>query len=401
MKNSSNFINKVAIIRCDSYNKQELIKKIEACVELIGGFKKYIRPGKKILLKPNLLSATKPELAVTTHPIFIESIIDIIKKTAGQDVEITIADSPGAATPHTIENLKKLYKVCEIDYLGKIKNVKLSLETEFSVVSFKDGKVLKHLEIIKPATDADIIINLSKFKTHSLTRITGAIKNMFGIVHGRTKTLLHTKFIEIDKFSDMLLDVYLYKTPVLNIMDAVIGLEGEGPGASGKPRKIEMILASANGIAMDSLVSEMMGFKSSNIPLIRCASMRGLEGWDINKVEIIGAKIENLLIKDFKLPKNTPIDRITKSRFVKTYMLPFIRNNLYSSPYQNKEKCTLCEICIQVCPEEAINLRTKDLIFDYKKCIRCYCCSEMCPYGAIDLKYSLLGNLIFSKKPIK
>ncbi|MBM3713600.1 MAG: DUF362 domain-containing protein [Actinobacteria bacterium] len=401
MKNGSDFINKVAVVRCDSYNKQELIQKIESCVSLIGGFKKYIRPGQRILLKPNLLSASRPELAVTTHPVFIESIIDIIKKNVFSDVEIIIADSPGAATPHTIDNLRKVYKECGIEYISKIKGVKLSMESEFSLISFKEGKVLKHLEIIKPAVDADVIINLPKFKTHSLTRITGAVKNMYGTVHGRTKTLLHTKFIEIDKFCDMLLDIYLYRPPELNIMDGIIGLEGEGPGASGKPRSIGMIFAGTNGIAVDCLISEIMGFKSEDVPIIKCAGSRGLEGSDIGKIEIIGAGIKDLLIKNFKLPKNTPVDRITKNRFVKAYMLPFIRNHLYASPYKNNEKCTLCEICVNTCPEKAVILKNQDLIFDYKKCIRCYCCSEMCPCGAVDLKYSFLGNLIFGKGTVK
>jgi len=401
MKTSPNVINKVAVARCDSYSRKELIQKIENCVELIGGFKKYICPGKKILLKPNLLSASRPELAVTTNPVFIESIIDIIKKNAGTDFEITIADSPGAATPHTIKNLKNVYEACGLKHLSKIKNVKLSMETEFSVISFKEGKVLKHLEIIKPVVDADIIINLPKFKTHSLTRISGAVKNMYGIVHGRTKTLLHTKFLEIDKFSDMLLDIYMYKPPILNIVDGIIGLEGEGPGASGKPRNVGLVLAGTNGVALDCLISEIMGFRSGDVPLIRCAALRSFEGADKDKIEILGANIKDLLIKDFKLPKNTPVDRITKNRFVKTYMLPFVRNNLYSSPYQNSEKCTLCQICIDICPEKAIILKNQDLVFDYKKCIRCYCCSEMCPYGAIDLKYSFIGNLIFGRRTVK
>ena len=401
MNNSSNFLNKVAVIRCERYNKQELVQKIEDCIGLIGGFKKYIHLGQKILLKPNLLSASRPELAVTTHPVFLESIIDLIKKNAEADAEITIADSPGAATPHTVENLRKVYEVCGIKYLTKIKGVKLSMETKFSTISFKKGKVLKHLEIIKPAVDADVIINLPKFKTHSLVRISGAVKNMYGIVHGRTKTLLHTKFLEIDKFSDMLIDVYMYKPPVLNLMDGIIGLEGEGPGASGKPRNVGMIFASTNGIAMDNIISKIMGFKSEDVPLIKCARSRALEGSDINKIEILGANMDELIIKDFKLPGNTPVDRITRNRFVKNYMLPFVRNNLYSSPYENREKCTLCKICINTCPENAISLKGQNLIFDYKKCIRCYCCSEMCPHGAIDLKYSFLGNLIFGKRTVK
>ncbi len=391
----------VSIIECRSYKKEEVTKKIEECLELIGGFKKYLGSSKKILLKPNLLSAAAPEKAVTTHPVFIESVIELIKKIQGDGVSIVIADSPGAATPHTGENLKKVYSECGLDYLGKIPGVSLCLDEEFIPVSFKQGKVFKHLEVIKPLLEAEVIINLPKFKTHSLTRITGAVKNMFGIIHGRTKTILHTKFMDIEKFNEMLIDVFLFKKPALNIMDGIIGMEGEGPGTSGTPRNTGFIIASEDGIAMDHTIAAIMGFDSDNIPLIRCAKNRGFRSADLKNIVIPGGKIEDFIIPGFKLPKNTPVDWISKNRFLKTYAFPFIRNTLSSSPYQNIKNCTLCEICIDICPEKAIEKQGEKLFFDYKKCIRCYCCSEMCPYRGIDLKYSALGNLIFGKNPLK
>ncbi|MCL5073982.1 MAG: DUF362 domain-containing protein, partial [Actinobacteria bacterium] len=250
-----------------------------------------------------------------------------------------------------------------------------------------------------PVLEADLIINLPKFKTHSLTRTTGAIKNMYGIIYGRTKTLLHTKFIELEKFNDMLLDIYTFKKPVLNIMDGILGMEGEGPGPSGNPRKIGLVIASTNGIAMDNVVGRIMGIKDGNSPLINAAEKRGLEGWNLNDTEILGEDLNDVIISDFRLPKNSNIDRITKNRFINTYIFPFIRNSLALSPYQNKKKCNFCKECIELCPEKAIAILNADkLKFDYKKCIRCYCCSEMCQQGAIDLRYSFIGNLIFERK---
>jgi uncharacterized protein (DUF362 family)/Pyruvate/2-oxoacid:ferredoxin oxidoreductase delta subunit len=400
-KNNRNTKSNVIITRCKDYKKEEVTKKIKDGLDLIGGLEKYIGPAKKILLKPNLLSATKPEKAVTTHPVFIESIIELIKKIRGDRVSITIADSPGVSNPHTVESLKKIYEECGLDYLDKIPGVNLSLDEESIHASFKEGKVFKHLDVIKPVMEADLIINLPKFKTHSLTRITGAVKNMYGIIHGRTKTVLHTKFMELEKFNDMLIDVFLFKKPVLNIMDGITGIEGEGPGASGTFRKTGIILISTDGIAMDHIVAYIMGFDSDNIPLIRRAASRGFASADLNTIVIPGGQLKDYKISDFKLPKNTPVDLISKNRFLKTYILPFIRNTLSSSPYQDIKNCTMCEICIDICPEKAITRNDEKLVFDYKKCIRCYCCSEMCPHGGIDLRYTKIGNFILSKKILK
>ncbi|HEX7560886.1 MAG TPA: DUF362 domain-containing protein [Candidatus Humimicrobiaceae bacterium] len=401
LKKSMGYDSKVAIRKCGGYIKTDVIDAIEKCVAGIGGFESFIGNASNILLKPNLLSAIPPESAVTTHPVFIESIIEIIKKTANRPVRITIADSPGVAIKYTKKDLKRLYEICGLSYLGEIEGVTLNLDTDFSQVSFKDAKVLKQLEIIKPVLDADIIINMPKFKTHSLTRMSGAVKNMFGIIHGRTKTLLHAKFIDVEKFNEMLLDVYLSKPPTLNIMDVILGLEGEGPGASGSARKTGLVLAATDGIAMDNVAARHMGFEDKTLPLIKCAEARGLAGSDLGKIEISGGLLEEFIISGYKLPRNTPIDRISKNRFLNTYVFPFIRNTLSVSPYQNKVKCTNCNTCIKVCPEAAITTKDKKLVFDYKKCIRCYCCSELCPDGAIDLKYSGLGNLIFKQKPLK
>lgn len=398
IQNKMRVKDKVAVIKCTTYDKEELSQKIESCVSLIGGFEKYISGAKRILLKPNFLSAAAPATAVTTHPVFAESVADIIKKIAGRNATITIADSPGVATPHTRQGLSKLYEITGFDYFHDISGITLNLDTGYRTVSFKDGKVLKQLEVIKPVLEADLIINLPKFKTHSLTRMTGAVKNMYGIIHGKAKTLLHTKFVDVYKFNDMLLDVYLFKTPAINIMDGILGMEGDGPGTSGKARETGLILASTNGIALDNVASIIMGFKEKEIPLISCAMDRNLPGFELKDIEILGEKIEEVTIKNFILPKNSGIDRITKSRFANTYILPFIRNTLSLSPYQNKVKCNLCGTCRNICPEHAIMIENKKLKFDYKKCIRCYCCSEMCPNDAINLKHSFLGNLILGRK---
>lgn len=397
----NNNISTVVIKRCRSYDPEILSGVLDDIFMALSGFYRAIKDAGRILLKPNLLSPTDQSLAVTTHPLFIEAVIKTVRKIKGSNCVITIADSPGVSTPHTKKGLKNLYKTCGLLPLEKIEGVTLNLDTTFKTVSFKDALVLKQLKVIKPVLDADLVINLPKFKTHSLTRITGAVKNMFGTIHGRTKTLLHTKFIDVEKFNEMLLDIYLSNVPAINIIDGIIGLEGDGPGASGKPRNVGLILAGSNAIALDNVMAAIMGFHSDTVPIIKCSQARRLAGAKLDEIKIIGGSIQEFIIKDYKLPKNIPLDMISGNRFLKSYVLPFIRNTLSLSPFQNTGKCTMCNTCIEVCPEKAITSKDEKLIFDYKKCIRCFCCSEMCNYGAIDLKYPFLGSLIFGNKQVK
>jgi uncharacterized protein (DUF362 family)/Pyruvate/2-oxoacid:ferredoxin oxidoreductase delta subunit len=400
---------KVSIKKCGIYDAGLISEIIEQSISDIGFDKKILTSAKKILLKPNLLAPHDPESAITTHPVFIEGVILFLKKNCGKNTRITIADSPGATIPHVKEELKKTYDVCGMARLGRINNVFLSLDESSTGISFKEGLVFKHIEVIDPIIKADLIINLPKFKTHSLTGITGAVKNMFGIIPGRNKALLHTKFLDVEKFCDMNLDIFMYSKPVLNIMDAITGIEGEGPGASGSARKIGFVLTSEHGVAMDNVVASIMGFAEGSVPVIECAARRGIPGAQMEEIELTGSLEEKLdikeyIISDYIKPKKSLVHSISKNTLLGRYLLPFVRNTLSVSPYQDTGKCTMCMECIKVCPEEAIRIdkiNDSKLIFDYKKCIRCYCCSEMCPAGAISLQYSIIGNLIFGRKNIK
>jgi uncharacterized protein (DUF362 family)/Pyruvate/2-oxoacid:ferredoxin oxidoreductase delta subunit len=400
---------RVSLRKCSDYNADAISEIVGQCIADLGGIKKFTGSAKKILLKPNLLTPTPPELAVTTHPVFIEGVLKYLKSHMGPDTVFTIADSPGAAIPHTKKELQRLYDLCGLNYLQEDGRVILNTGEGFSEASYREGAVFKHLEVIDPILDADIIINLPKFKTHSLAQITGAVKNMYGILPGRNKTILHTKFLDIEKFCNMNLDIYMFAKPVLNIMDAITGLEGEGPGASGKKRDVGLVIASGSGVALDNLVSAIMGFKKNSVPVIQCASKRNIPGADIDNLEVFDGSgrvsdIEAYAISDFMKPGKSVVNIISGNRFVNSYFLPFARNSLSLSPFQDLDRCTMCGICIEVCPEQAISLSKKDknrLEFDYKKCIRCYCCSEMCEYGAIKMKYSFIGNLIFGRKKVK
>ena len=321
---------------------------------------------KKVLVKPNILGPFPPERGVTTDPRVVSVIVQELKKCRSK--EIIVGDNSGSIhfDPFKIAKITGILDAsggCYSNIARKVVEVKV--ESEF----------IEKLFISRIVKEADYVINVPKFKTHALTTITGAIKNMFGIIPGGKKAQLHTLNRSIDEFAELLIDIYQIRIPDLNIMDAIIGMEGVGP-TNGEARVINKIISSDNGISLDSVMAAMMGLKPNTIELLQVAKKRNLGETDISNI-IIDGELE--VISGFKTPNNGILQRIRKT------MVPNIFNLAAVKPIVNHNKCKVCNKCIEVCPVSAMNSSNKFPEADRKKCISCFCCDEHCPYGAIIL----------------
>jgi len=263
---------------------------------------------KKVLVKPNILGPFPPERGVTTDPKVISAIVQELKKCGSK--EIVVGDNSGSIhfDPLKIAKITGILDASDGCYSNIAREV-LEVRVE--------SKFIDELFISKIVKEADYIINVPKFKTHNLTTITGAIKNMFGIIPGGKKAQLHTLNRSINEFAELLVDIYQIRVPDLNIMDAIIGMEGAGP-TNGKIRIINKIISSENGISLDSVMAAMMGLKPDTIELLQVAKKRNLGKIDISNITING---ELEVISGFKTPNNgcllytspSPRDR-TRSR---------------------------------------------------------------------------------------
>ncbi len=321
---------------------------------------------KKVLVKPNLLGPYPPERGVTTDPRIISAIIKKLKRYSPKD--IIVGDNSGSIhfDPLKIAKITGILDASGGCYSNISKEV-----VEVKV----ESKFIEELFISKIVKEADYIINVPKFKTHSLTTITGAIKNMFGIIPGGKKAKLHTYAQSVKEFAELLVDIYQIRVPDLNIMDAIIGMEGMGP-TNGKIRIINKVISSDNGISLDSVMATMMGLKPDTIELLQISKKRNLGKIDISNI-IIDGELE--VISGFRTPNNGFLQRIRKK------MIPHIFSFAVVKPIVNHNKCKICKKCIEVCPVFAMNLTNKFPEADRKKCISCFCCDEHCPYGAIIL----------------
>jgi len=373
----------VYIVPCGDYTQVE--RKLRDLLEMMGGLGRFVKPGQRIMLKPNLLRAARPEKSVTTHPSVVAAMGKIAREIT---THIGLVESPGAGYAYDKKALEKTYQTCGMRDAANEAGIDLSYDTSFETVSFPAGKLVKQFSIITPIRTCDGYINLCKLKTHGLTFMTGAIKNIFGVIPGRTKTGYHGTLTSRELFAGMLLDLAALAPPLLTIMDAVIGMEGEGP-SGGRPRQIGLLMASDDPLALDIVASEIMGVPQERNPLLIEAKKRNMHPSSIEDVDVIGVAKERLRIEGFRLPSS-----LTKEGTRLSALFGPIAKAFFTvDPRIIKAECVACEACKNACPRGAIAVHRVAEI-DKKKCIRCYCCHEMCGYNAIELHRSLFYRLL-------
>jgi uncharacterized protein (DUF362 family)/Pyruvate/2-oxoacid:ferredoxin oxidoreductase delta subunit len=368
---------KVAIVKCADYsNASDAVQK---AVALIGGMERIVHKGEKVLVKPNVLASHPPERAVTTHPEVVRGVLKMLNPLG---VTVTLGDSPGISE---YGEARRTMRVSGMEALAKEENVKLVV-FESNPAKIKIGE--SELCVAREALEADRIISIPKLKTHTLMFYTGAMKNMFGVVVGGSKQCVHRAGPTAEKFSKLMVEIFEKFMPDLSVMDAVVGKELEG--ATGKLHKVGLILAGTDAVALDAVAATIIGLKPERVPIIKVASERGLGTANLDGIEIVGERIEDVKC-DFGKPK-TYVSHIA-SLFWQT-----IGPNVRSKPVVNASLCEGCEECAEHCPANAIVIAGVPS-FDYKKCIRCYCCRELCPEGAIDVGvHWILRPVIGSKK---
>lgn len=379
-------MDKVALVSCKSYEIVEMQESIDKAFSLIGGIAQLIKPGMKVLVKPNLVMRKKPETAATTHPAVVVAIAKAVQEIGAIPI---IGDSPGG--PFTKVMLHSVYEGCGMKWAVQQAGCALSYDTSSQSVSFAQGKRLKTLNITSMALDADAIISVGKLKTHGLTGFTGVVKNMFGIVPGVTKAEYHYRMPKLYEFCDMLLDVYECKKPVLSVMDAVYGMEGEGP-TNGKPRHMGALLVGANGHAVDTVAVSLMGMKAEDIPTIKCAQERNMFSGKLEDIEVVGETVANMKAKNFHtLPIQGNTEMFAK---LPSFIKKIIEKALIPKPVFNDEKCSGCEQCQSACPAKVISMVNDRPKVDLNGCIRCFCCQELCPSAAVYIQRPWLARLM-------
>lgn len=358
------------IVRNSDYDEKRLKPLIYEMLERLDSG--MIRPGSRVLVKPNLLSPAKPQDAVLTHALIVRHVCEYV---LDMGASVQLSDSPA------IGSFEKILRVSGIHDAIRGLDV-VSKPFEKSVV-VDVGKPFEHIEMAEDVLNADLIINLPKLKTHSHMLLTLAVKNMFGCIVGFRKPEWHMRAgVDRDMFARLLVRIHERARPAFAILDGILAMEGEGPGKSGTPRQLGVIMGSRRGTAIDEAVCRMLGIDPLALPTCRAAQELGLTDTEL--------KIDGQLpqVPNFRLPEITPLVFGPKS------LQGFVRRHLVQRPVCHADRCKMCGECWNICPAKAITTSNTELVFNYENCIRCYCCIEVCPHRAIQAVETAAGRLI-------
>ena len=329
-------------------------------------FLEYDFKDKRVWVKPNMLSPHPPEHSVTTDPEIIRQVVRGLK--ARGTSAVWVADNPGGGLQRDVAAYMTPTGIVEASE-GSFRSI-----SETPVALPLTSRFVKEIHVSRILTEADVILNLPVFKTHALTILTGCIKNLFGIIPGKQKSHLHTVVRSGDEFGELLVDIFqAVPIPVLNIMDALRGMDGQNGPSGGRVRKIGRLITAANPVALDAVMAAMTGADPKRIPTTRIAGERGLGPTALDGIKVVG---DFERIPGFRLPSARLAGSLTGIAAAVAY--PFMRR----WPIANRRLCTKCGQCADNCPVCAIAISEFPEI-DRRKCIMCYCCAELCPEKAM------------------
>ncbi len=366
---------KVIVQECTNYEVETVMEKINAAVDILGGWDKFVKPQDKVLLKVNLIGPKTSDSAAVTHSEFVRAMVRILKS---KNCNVWIGDSSGGAIAG-IAPTAQGFKVAGYEKVAQEEGAQIkNFDREGVMAVQPESRCEETMYIAKPMFDADVVINLPKLKTHSAQIFSGAVKNVFGCIPGLRKALYHKMAPDPSDFGQIICDIHKATKINLHIMDGILAMQGEGPTA-GSVYHSGKVLISEDPLALDVVAAKMVGMKVEDIPILETARKRNLGESRLEKITLAGDLNQIPRLENFKLPKRF---RETKKRNSKALVKVIEFFNTH--PRINLNKCKKCNMCVESCPVQAIDKETKRINYDI--CIECMCCHELCLFKAVELK---------------
>jgi uncharacterized protein (DUF362 family)/ferredoxin len=356
---------------------------LDRLVAPFGGWAAIISAGERVAVKVNLLRAAPPEKAVTTHPETLGCVLRALKAAGAQPF---VADSPGG--PNGPAKVARAYKMSGIADVCAAEGVQIiDVEDDRTTLATPDGRLYRSFPAGRAFLDADAIVQVGVLKTHQLMRLTGGVKLTYGVVPGLAKAHLHVKAQRREDFADMLLDLHLGVRPRFTIIDAIVAMEGQGPG-SGTPKELGSLFAARDAVALDVALADRTAHERTSVYTIAAAARRGIIDLD-DPYRLAGDPIE---------PDTTfkPVLRDMQG-LLPPQLHRLARNLITARPrLVDPDACIRCNECAAICGTRAIAM---DPLPDYddSACVRCFACTEVCPTAAIDNVSPLLVR-VFSRR---
>ncbi len=370
---------------CADYQSANVQTAVDEVLSQLGGLSNFVKPNQKVFVKVNLVRDMSPDKHGTTHP---EVVIALVNQLSKITPNVVVGDSCGGLYTKGVMNA--VYSKCKMTTVAERTVATLNDDFDYQTVDL-NGKVIQKCEIINAFLSADVVINVTKLKTHSFAGYTGAVKNLYGLIPGLIKVELHSRFPDLGDFCNLLCDIEQFASSkiVLHVIDGVIAMEGAGP-TNGNPKFVGQILASANPYQLDVVAVSLFG-KPFQMPLLQVAKDRNLVSDDLSQIDFDFSTLQDKFVKGFDVPEVNSANTFLNmpnwvKKLAKTYLTKKVKID--------KKQCRGCGKCVTHCPAQALQVVDKKAKINQSKCIRCYCCQELCPFDAVRLKKSLLYRFV-------
>ena len=375
----------VSLVRAENYNNIDLV--VKKAVDLLGGIDSFVKKDAKVFIKLNCVAPSTKDTGIITRPDVLEAVIKLVKT---QTDDITIGDNPAVKDVSIILKKNECY-----DLIEKY-NLKLINGKDQIIIENPNPHIYSNFEVSRDFTSCDVLINLPKVKTHTLTYMTCAEKNFFGLIFGLKKASWHVKASNPLEFGEALNDLYgaflnvMKGKTILNIADGIIGLDGEGPSTGGFAHNANAILASTDAVSLDMVACRLVKLDERKLFVTNIANERGYG--DSKNITIVGNSLDDFSDVAFKGPKDT-----VSSFGLRLIRHKFFRNLLLEHPKIDHNKCIKCGECAKICPPHTMQIKKGEYPhLKTNKCIRCWCCAEVCPQNAINKsKRPIIGRIVF------
>lgn len=372
----------VAVVPCADYDPARVAMALETALEALGGLD-WVRPGMKIAVKPNLVGPFRPESAAVTHPAVVAGLCALL---ARRGAAVTVGDSPGG--PWTGAWVGAVYAASGMK-AAESAGARLNRDFSQEDVAYPKGAVLKRFLYTSWLRDADAVIDCCKLKTHGLTAMSCAVKNLFGVVPGTRKPELHYLYPNLRDFSHLLVDLCEYVKPRLTVVDAVECMQGNGP-SQGTPRHMGALICANSPYDADLVCARLIGLRPRDVPTVAAAVSRGLCPESADSLRIHG-DLGAFTLPDFK--QQPPAEDIAlggRGSFARRLW----KKAFGSGPRVSRAGCVGCGKCAEICPAKAVAIRKGRAVIQRNRCIRCYCCQEFCPKGAVTIHRPFFARLM-------
>jgi uncharacterized protein (DUF362 family)/NAD-dependent dihydropyrimidine dehydrogenase PreA subunit len=369
---------RVSIARLDDYEPAAVARALRDVLEPLGGARAFIAEGARVVLKPNFLWASDADRAICTNPEIVRQTARLAREAGA--AEIVVTDSPGVGTARRCA--RRLGLEDGDDYT--------IADADDGVDTSVPGAPFQRFAVSRRMREAGVLINLPKAKTHGQMVLTGAVKNTFGAVIGLEKAQWHYRAGRDPRaFARLLVHIHALLAPKLHVLDAVIGMDGNGPG-SGTPRRLGCLIAATNGHALDAILCRILDVDPLNLHTFAAAAELGFSP-RLEEIEVVGPAPESLRPSPpWVLARPVALRSIAGP----SWLAPVFESLVSLKPEIDRAACTSCGACAEACAAGAISLTGERVVVDRRRCISCFCCQEMCPSGAISVRAGAVARLL-------